>query len=302
MKYFKVPERGDPSKTTQLFSGLNINLLCCRFWWLKNWESRHMSFPYWRIYWNKSNGGIISFAEKTIEMAPDQIILIPPYTPFSSRIKGKMIKPSGYNLDGGRMEPGMNETDLVMKGAVLHLFIHFNLGMPFDFIAPELFCFDVSNNLHNDLRELSQSLQQDPEQMSLTSSMLIYRIIILTVSQIPNDYWNLATSDQRLLNVLRKIENHISEGLTNRELSKVANMAINSFARLFKDEIGMPPQQFVRGKRVQKSSILLQHTTQSLDEIARLSGFCDQFHLSRVFKEFTSYSPTQYRKKFHHKH
>jgi AraC-like DNA-binding protein len=301
MKIYKVPERGDPSKTSQLFSGLNINLLCCRFWWLKNWESRNMSFPYWRIYWNKSCGGIISYAEKTIEIVPDQIILIPPYTPFSSWIKGKIIKSSGYNLDGGRMERGMNETDLVMEGAVLHLFIHFNLGMPFDFIAPELFCFDVSNNLQDDLRELTQCLQQNHEQVSLASSMLINKIIILTVSQIPNEYWNLATSDQRLLNVLREIENHISEELNNRELSKVANMAINSFARLFKDEIGMPPQQFVRERRVQKSSILLHHTSQSMDEIARLSGFCDRFHLSRVFKESTSYSPAQYRKKFHPK-
>src|ERR1035437_1475794 len=79
MKFFKVPEKGDPSNIPQLFSGLNINLLCCRFWWLKNWESRNMSFPYWRIYWNKSYGGVISFAGKTIELTPNQIILIPPY-------------------------------------------------------------------------------------------------------------------------------------------------------------------------------------------------------------------------------
>lgn len=55
--------------------------------------------------------------------------------------------------------------------------------------------------------------------------------------------WYLATSDQRLLNVLREIEGNISEVLTNRELSVVANIAINSFTRLFKDEIGISPQQ-----------------------------------------------------------
>jgi len=301
MKFYKVPDKGDPSNIPQLFSGLNINLLCCRFWWLKNWESRDMSFPYWRIYWNKSFGGIISFAGKTIELTPNQVILIPPYTAFSSRLKKNTIPPSGYNLEGGRVGEGETETDLLFQGAVLHLFIHFNLGMPYDFIAPQLFSFEVSSELRTDLDELSSSLQQNNVQLSVHSSLLIYKIIILAVSQISKEFWNLSTTDQRILNVLREIEDHISEELTNKRLAQVANMAVNSFARAFKEEIGIPPQQFVRERRVQKTSILLHHTSDPIEEIARLSGFCDRFHLARVFKEVTSYSPAQYRKQFYPK-
>jgi len=301
MKFFKVPDKGDPSNIPQLFSGLNINLLCCRFWWLKNWESRNMSFPYWRIYWNKSYGGIISFAGKTIEMTPNQIILIPPYTAFSSRLKENNIPPSGYNLEGGRVGEDDPEEELLDDGAVLHLFIHFNLGMPYDFISPQLFSFDVYPDLRTDLEELSFSLQQSNVQLSVQSSLLIYKIIILTVSQISKEFWNLATTDQRMLNVLREIEDHISEELTNKRLAKVANMAVNSFARVFKEEIGIPPQHFVRERRVQKTSILLHHTSETIEEIARLAGFCDRFHLARVFKEVTSYSPAQYRKQFYPK-
>ncbi|HEY5590135.1 MAG TPA: AraC family transcriptional regulator [Paludibacter sp.] len=301
MKFFNVPDKGDPSNIPQLFSGLNINLLCCRFWWLKNWESRNMSFPYWRIYWNKSYGGIISFAGKTIELTPNQVILIPPYTAFSSRLKENTIPPSGYNLEGGRVGDGETEADFLREGAVLHLFIHFNLGMPYDFIAPQLFSFEVSNDLRIDLEELSFSLQQNNVQLSVQSGLLIYKIIILAVSQIPKEFWNLATTDQRILNVLRDIEDHISEELTNKRLAQVANMAVNSFARVFKEEIGIPPQKFVRERRVQKTSILLHHTAEPIEEIARLSGFCDRFHLARVFKEVTSYSPAQYRKQFYPK-
>jgi AraC-like DNA-binding protein len=301
MKFYKVPDKGDPSNIPQLFSGLNINLLCCRFWWLKNWESRDMSFPYWRIYWNKSFGGIISFAGKTIELTPNQVILIPPYTAFSSRLKENTIPPSGYNLEGGRVGEGETETDLLFQGAVLHLFIHFNLGMPYDFIAPQLFSFEVSDQLRTDLEELTYSLQQNNVQLSVQSSLLIYKIIILAVSQISKEFWNLSTTDPRILNVLREIEDHISEELTNKRLAQVANMAVNSFARAFKEEIGIPPQQFVRERRVQKTSILLHHTSDPIEEIARLSGFCDRFHLARVFKEVTSYSPAQYRKQFYPK-
>jgi hypothetical protein len=215
MRFSKVPDKGDPSNIPQLFSGLNISLLCCRFWWLKNWESRNMSFPYWRIYWNKTSGGVISFAGKTIEMIPDQIILIPPYTAFSSRLKENTIPPSGYNLEGGRVE-AVDEADLLSSGAVLHLFIHFNLGMPYDFITPQLFSFEVYNDLRIDLEELVLSLQQKPEQFSVQSSLLIYKIIILTVNHISKEFRNLATTDHRILNVLREIEDHISEELTNK--------------------------------------------------------------------------------------
>lgn len=300
MRFSKVPDKGDPSNIPQLFSGLNISLLCCRFWWLKNWESRNMSFPYWRIYWNKTCGGVISFAGKTIEMVPDQIILIPPYTAFSSRLKENTIPPSGYNLEGGRVE-AVDEADLLSGGAVLHLFIHFNLGMPYDFIAPQLFSFEVYDDLKTDLEELVVSLQQKHEQLSVQSSLLIYKIIILTVNQISKEFRNLAATDHRILNVLREIEDHISEELTNKRLAEVAYRTLNSFARFFKEEIGVPPQQFVRERRVQKASILLHHTAEPIEEIARLSGFCDRFHMARVFKEVTSYSPAQYRKQFYPK-
>jgi len=299
MKFLKVPERGDPSNITQLFSGFNINLLCCRYWWLVNWESQHMTFPYWRIYWNKSSGGIITFAERTIELNPNQIVLIPPYTSFSSRLRGKNLPESGYNLEGSKIEQAADEAALINQGAVLHLFIHFNLGMPFDFISPELFCFGVNPSLREDLEELTFSLKQNPDEFSVSSSLLIYKIIILSVSQISKEYWNLTTTDQRILNVLREIENHLAEVLTNKRLAEVANMATNSFSRLFKEEIGIAPQQFVRERRIQKTSILLHHTSDTMEEIATTSGFCDRFHLARVFKNTTGYSPAQYRKKFY---
>ncbi len=299
MKFLKVPDRGDPSNITQLFSGFSINLLCCRYWWLVNWESQHMTFPYWRIYWNKSSGGIITFADRTIELNPGQIVLIPPYTAFSSRLIGKSLPESGYNLEGARMEQDAVETSLVEMGAVLHLFIHFNLGMPFDFISPEMFCFPVSRSQRQDLEELTLILKENPDEFSVSSSLLIYKIIILTVSQISKAYWNLTTTDQRILKVLREIEEHPAEVLTNRRLAEVANMAINSFSRLFKEEIGIAPQQFVRERRIQKTSILLHHTNETIEEIASRSGFCDRFHLARVFKNSTGYSPAQYRKKFY---
>ena len=58
---YKVPDVGDPSDVLQLFPKFNLQLLCCRNWWLKRWEFRELSYPYWRIYHNSSVGAVITY-------------------------------------------------------------------------------------------------------------------------------------------------------------------------------------------------------------------------------------------------
>ena len=57
----KVPDRGDPSDVLQLFPRFNLQVLCCRYWWLKRWEFRELSYPYWRVYHNSREGAVINF-------------------------------------------------------------------------------------------------------------------------------------------------------------------------------------------------------------------------------------------------
>jgi len=299
MKFIKVPEEGDPSNIKQHFTGLNINLLCCRYWWLSNWESRNMSFPYWRIYWNKNRGSYIRYEGKTTELTPETIVLIPPYTPFSSYLKDNPIPDSGYCLEGGRIDSNTPENNFLPHDITFHLFIHFNLGFPFDFISPQIFSFAVNDEMKTELLKLTTILQENFEQISAQTSLIIFKIIILTVSKIPDGYWNLTASDQRIIGTLRMIDEHLDKELTNETLAHHARMAVNSFARLFKSELGMPPQQFIKQRKIQKASILLHHSNNKIDEIAKISGFCDRFHFTKAFKESTGLTPPQYRKRFY---
>lgn len=52
----KIPDKGDPSDIIQLFPRYNLQLHCCRYWWLQHWEFKELSFPYWRIYHNSYQG------------------------------------------------------------------------------------------------------------------------------------------------------------------------------------------------------------------------------------------------------
>jgi YesN/AraC family two-component response regulator len=65
------------------------------------------------------------------------------------------------------------------------------------------------------------------------------------------------------------------------------------FARYFDD---LSFSEYIRKLRIDKALHLLDATAYSLGEIAYLTGFSDQSHFTRIFKQHTGQSPSAYRK------
>lgn len=55
--------------------------------------------------------------------------------------------------------------------------------------------------------------------------------------------------------------------------------------------------EYVRRKRIEKAVDLIQHSKYSLTEVAYLTGFSDQSHFTRIFKQCTGKNPSAFRKK-----
>jgi len=297
-QYVHVPEKGDPSSVQQIFSGYNVQLLCCRYWWLKQWDSKNMSFPYWRVYWNKTPGGLITYKEKTYELTPDKIYVIPPNTPFSTFIQKPSSENQEYRLEGGRVDENQSEGELKTKGYILHLFTHFNIGMPYDHIEPNIFVFDVKPILKQKLDAITGYLIKENEHFNFFSSLMIHSLISDLLSMIPEEQWNIVSTDSRILNILHYIEQNIESNLSNDVLADRSNLATNAFTRLFRDETGISPQRFVKKRRIDRACMLLHHTDMTIDEVADQTGFADRYHFSRIFKQITGYSPGSYKKSF----
>lgn len=67
------------------------------------------------------------------------------------------------------------------------------------------------------------------------------------------------------------------------------------FLRLFKEETGLTPNNYVILKRIERCKKLLLETDLDLLEIALETGFCDSAHLCKHFKKFTGVTPLEYR-------
>ena len=103
-RFQEIPPEGDPSSRIQEFQEVLPRLLCCRYWWMAEWKSQQMAFPFWRLYWNRSGRAKVVY-NKTIYLEPDKILLIPPNTPFASDIEESTVAPEQpYSLRGSRVD------------------------------------------------------------------------------------------------------------------------------------------------------------------------------------------------------
>lgn len=296
--FYKKPDAGDPSDVLQLFPRYNLQVLCCRYWWLKKWEFRELAYPYWRIYYNKTVGAEIHHQGKSYPLNPNAIVLIAPNTSFQSSLSGDLSRDRDFELEGARIDNVTTESKMMAEGAVPHLFIHFNLGMPYDNIPPGIFVSETNSLWLDKINTLIAHLQHDHRRFSMQTSLDLQALIAGLLAEIPKAKWDLISKDMRVLKVLAHIEKHLSGNLNNLELALVAGMATNAFTRLFGGETGIPPQRYVKKKRIEEACILLHHSNLSIDQIAARCGFADRFHFSRIFRQLTGIPPAGYRKGF----
>lgn len=108
-------------------------------------------------------------------------------------------------------------------------------------------------------------------------------------------YKNLGSA-RKLTAVLDYIAANIEHNITIQELAEIAYVHPNYFIRLFKQQIGVPPIQYIARQKIAKAKELLSGTPGSVSEIAAQLGFGDLFYFSKQFKKHAGLTPTEYRK------
>jgi AraC-like DNA-binding protein len=289
---------GDPSGIIQSFPHFNLQMHCCRYWWIKNWEHKKLSFPFWRIYNNAQKGGFMEYKQQVYEMTPDTLYLITPNTDYSSRLYNHAIPEEGYNLRGGRIsETSENERrELLKNDAIEHLFIHFTLGYPYDHVSPGIYPFRMNRHLEDKIVLLRNYLTENVAQFNFTVFLTIQSLICELLFSMGEEKWKHPIKDVRIAKVIRHIENNIGNDFTNESLADMAHMTKNAFSRLFKAYVGETLQTFIKKKRIQRACLLLLHSDQSIDAIADKTGFANRYHFTRIFSRVTGYTPAKYKK------
>ncbi|MFT3749186.1 MAG: AraC family transcriptional regulator [Agriterribacter sp.] len=99
----------------------------------------------------------------------------------------------------------------------------------------------------------------------------------------------------RLQFILDYIRNHISDKILVDDLSVKAYMNRSAFFKLFKDQFGITPVDYINRERVKLAKHLLSDSNLSVTEISWQSGFNDPNYFVRLFKKTEGITPGAYR-------
>lgn len=294
MKFSRNIELGDPSSNKQTFVDIKLKILCCRYWLLNLWDCHDMVFPFWRIYWNKNEGGELIHQDKTYKMNPDSLYIIPPFTSFSSRFTKKNRHNSGIHVLGKNITDTDDESNY-LESSLIHFFIHFNLGVPFDNVYPGILKIELTDYLKERLLYITERLKIENKDFKLTFNMKLQSFIKEALTNIGPELWKAINIDKRVLTTIRYIESNITKKLSNPEIAGIINMAPNSFARLFKKEMNISLHNFIQNRKIAKACDLFEHTNDTIEDVSFYLGFSDRYHFSRVFKTVTGLTPAIYK-------
>ncbi len=100
--------------------------------------------------------------------------------------------------------------------------------------------------------------------------------------------------ERRAVRLTREyLEDNLGQSVPLEELARLANLSPFHLARVFRDEVGLPPHAYQTQARLGRArSLLLQGWPAA--HVAQETGFADQSHLIRHFKRLVGVTPGRY--------
>lgn len=90
-------------------------------------------------------------------------------------------------------------------------------------------------------------------------------------------------------------EHYTDPQLRDVDMAEAAGISTVYFRKLFVQKFGIPPMKYVRQKRIERAKMLLSSgffTT--ISDVAADSGFSSLYHFSKVFKQETTLTPSEF--------
>lgn len=243
-----------------------IQLLSCDLCEFTVWEVPDHCAPFWRLYWHDRRGAEIVVGGKIIPIRPGYLIVIPPNTHFSSRL----------------------------RSPVRQLFQHFLVEPHFREAVDTVFQLRATAEQADCCRRLSEAITADAADIRI--SFLGQILIASALLEIPASGWVPRFEDPRITRAVASIRTKYPEKVDNPTLAREAAMHPSAFIRLFRECTGHTPLQHLVNLRLEEACTLLHYDEASLDEIAAKTGFGERGYFTRVFTRAMNCSPARYRK------
>lgn len=146
------------------------------------------------------------------------------------------------------------------------------------------------------------------KKLAFSDNKLVFEIIAecekrivqsIDIKQILLGLFDLLSGGEKvsLIEIKEYIDNNYTSKITLDELAEMFYLSKYYLVRLFKNQNGITPINYLIEKRIEYAKTLLLNTQLSVKELADKCGFDDYVYFSKIFKDRTGYSPTHFRTK-----
>ena len=226
-------------------------------------------------------------AEYVIVEAPC-LILIPPHTPHQNRAcDGSVCTWEWFYLDPLRLlTPQEHELEHGIR-ELLHTF------------QRETHILSARENpaVYSVLLHIRAELQSDkPGMREIVRHLCAVFFLMILRMRHPNEQSSLPRPYlSRLSPALDYIDNHYDLSVSVGTLAELCYMSESHFRRLFTQQVGCSPYEYLLSVRIDKACELLYHSQLPVTEVAMRVGFPSASSFSRKFKKVYHITPLQWR-------
>lgn len=170
-----------------------------------------------------------------------------------------------------------------------------------EMVLPTIFAFDDPAMFH-----LARGLIPAFQQRRYATPLFVDHLMNASASHLISTYATTALRPQarvpnmgseQLFRAIEILEAHIHGNVTLSELARSCGLRPNEFKLLFKRQTGLTAPEWLARRRLEKAVAFLRETTNSLEEVAVLSGYPDARHMTTSFMNKLGNPPEMFRGK-----
>ena len=141
---------------------------------------------------------------------------------------------------------------------------------------------------------IEESSQNDKLSEQTTIQGILYLLLQLRRLSKENQQNNRITS-KNILRFSKLVSHTLHENLSINDFASKLNLTIDRLNEICKEHYGKSPKAIILEKKITEAKRLLYFTDLSVKEIAFQLGFEDSSYFSRIFKQKTNLSPTEFK-------
>ncbi|OJU74378.1 MAG: AraC family transcriptional regulator [Bacteroidetes bacterium 47-18] len=161
------------------------------------------------------------------------------------------------------------------------------------YIEPDVFVVTNNTGLAGATNNILRIMMEDSLYKDQLVDLAMKELVIRLMHSQAQELVRQGHVRGRFAELLQYIRNNLHEKLKIDMLARLAHLSKSNFYKLFKQELGISPNDFILKERIRRAKqLLLQY--KNISEVAFQTGFSDTNYFIKIFKRMVGTTPKTY--------